>query len=175
MKLTVKLNGTDSNPFAQWGMTQNPFPQIADYKYAAACLQLQKLGGDPIPNTDYIREVLEGFDPSFVDLCCAKFKLGEIADEGDAMSHCVASYLGSVRSGDYLVYSIKKNGERSSTLGVIVKGRQQGKSHSFTLNQQYGRFNAGVKDVDEAVLGESIVDFLNKNSEICVDTEVVTA
>lgn len=77
-KLTVKLNGTDTNPFHKYGVSQNPFPQIPDARWTGACLRLQKLGGDPIPDTDYIRRVLDGFNPEFVDLCCNKFVKGEM-------------------------------------------------------------------------------------------------
>jgi hypothetical protein len=68
MKITVALNGTDKNPFEQYGVTQNPFPQIAEYEYAPACLRLQKLGGLPIPQNNaeqYIRETLKGFSEEF--------------------------------------------------------------------------------------------------------------
>ena len=44
MKLKVRLNGTDTNPFHRLGVTQNPFPQIASYEHGEHCLHLQKLG-----------------------------------------------------------------------------------------------------------------------------------
>ena len=78
MKLLVELNGTDENPYHGLGLTQNPFPQIAEYRYTADVLHLQKLGGDPIPDMAYIRKHLEGWKPEFVDLCCEKFKKGEL-------------------------------------------------------------------------------------------------
>jgi hypothetical protein len=78
MILKFTLNGTDENPYHKWGLKQNPFPQIAKYEYMAACRQLNKLGGDPIPNTDYIRAVLEGWSQEFVDKVCESFVPGEI-------------------------------------------------------------------------------------------------
>lgn len=75
---TVRLNGTDTNPFEKMGLTQNPFPQIAEYEFAGGCLQLQKLGGPPIPDTNYIREVLNGFSEEFIEGCCQRFKKGEM-------------------------------------------------------------------------------------------------
>lgn len=78
MKLKVLLNGTKENPWLRLGVTQNPFPQIARAEYSAACLRLQKLGGDPIPNVEYIRETLVGFTPEFVALCCKNFKPGQM-------------------------------------------------------------------------------------------------
>lgn len=74
MKLEVILNGTAVNPYAPLGLTQNPFPQIPDYSVAQACIMLQKLGGEQIPDTDYIRKTLEGsFSEEFIELCCRNF------------------------------------------------------------------------------------------------------
>jgi hypothetical protein len=61
MRLRITLNGTAGNPYHKWGLTQNPLPQLGVKEYDAACLQLQKLGGDPIPNEQYIRDTLRGF------------------------------------------------------------------------------------------------------------------
>lgn len=77
MRIEVELNGTDANPWLRYGLRQNPFPQIARAEYAAACIRLQKLGGDPIPDTDYIRTTLAGFSEEFITLCCARFRKGE--------------------------------------------------------------------------------------------------
>lgn len=77
IKIRVELNGTSENPWHKMGLTQNPIPQLAKYELDRACLIVQKLGGDPIPNTDYIRETLKGFSPEFTELCCAKFVPGE--------------------------------------------------------------------------------------------------
>lgn len=78
MKLTVALNGTNENPFHVLGVTQNPFPQIASYEHTGHVLHLQALGGNPIPDTEYIRNHLEGWSKEFVDLCCRKFVKGEM-------------------------------------------------------------------------------------------------
>lgn len=79
MKLRVVLNGTDTNPHHKWGLTQNPFPQLGMAQHDAACLRLQSLGGDPIPNVEYIREKLKDyFTDEFIDLCCREFKPGEM-------------------------------------------------------------------------------------------------
>ena len=71
--LRVVLNGTNENPFHRMGLKQNPFPQIARYEVAAQCLHLQVLAGDPIPNTDFIRQHLKGWSQEFVDLLCQEF------------------------------------------------------------------------------------------------------
>jgi hypothetical protein len=75
--LVVELNGTDENPYHRLGLTQNPFPQIAEYGLAGLCLKLQSLGGDPVPDETHIRGVLAGWGKDFVDLCCVQFKRGE--------------------------------------------------------------------------------------------------
>jgi hypothetical protein len=95
-----------------------------------------------------------------------------IADEGNAMGHCVAGYADSVRQGNYLVYSVTKAGERSSTIG-LNKGRgysyhnqNTGKTFEdvaeWKMQQQYGRYNASVKDQDEKDLADNIVKLLNE-------------
>jgi hypothetical protein len=78
MKFQVVLNGTDENPWHRLGLRCNPFPQIARAEYTEPLLHLNKLGGDPIPDTGYIRSHLEGWAPEFVEACCARFKKGAI-------------------------------------------------------------------------------------------------
>ncbi len=77
-QIAVVLNGTKENPWHEWGLTYNPFPQIATYEQTPQLLHLAKLGGDPIPNSDHIREHLKGWSQEFVDLCCERFKPGEM-------------------------------------------------------------------------------------------------
>jgi hypothetical protein len=77
VQVEVCLNGTNENPYHQYHLSQNPFPQFAVYPYDAACLRLQALGGDPIPNTDYIRQTLAGFEASFVEGICRRFEPGK--------------------------------------------------------------------------------------------------
>lgn len=78
VKLRIELNGTSENSYHTLGLTQNPFPQIAQRGYDRMCLRLQSLGGDPIPDEAYIRQRLHGFSPEFVELCCHKFVPGEM-------------------------------------------------------------------------------------------------
>jgi hypothetical protein len=72
-RLQVALNGLKTNPFDRYGLTQNSFPQIARAGYAEACRTLQSLGSEPIKDEAQIREVLKGWDPAFIDLCCEKY------------------------------------------------------------------------------------------------------
>lgn len=78
MRFKVALNGTDENPYYRFGLSQNPFAQ--DAKYSECLLRVQKLGGDPIPNEEYIRETLKGFSEEFIDGCCERFRKGEYVE-----------------------------------------------------------------------------------------------
>lgn len=74
-KLIVTLNGTDENPFEFYGLVCNPFPQGP---MAEAMQALNSLGGPPIPNKEYIREVLKPyFTEEVIEHCCGKFRRGE--------------------------------------------------------------------------------------------------
>lgn len=79
--LDVYLNGTDTNPWHDYGLVQNPFPQIAEAEHVGACLRLQSLGGNPIPHDryeEYIRERLEGFTEEFIKCCIDRFVPGKL-------------------------------------------------------------------------------------------------
>lgn len=79
MEIKVYLNGTDTNPFHKFGLTQNPFPQTAKHEWDAACLRLQALGGDPIPNRQYIRDHLRGWvSDELINLCVDRFEQGKM-------------------------------------------------------------------------------------------------
>ncbi len=78
MKFTVALNGTDQNPYHQFGLKQNPFPQIGDARYDPSLRHLARLGAEPIPDIEYIKKHLTGWSDEFVNLCCRMFKKGEM-------------------------------------------------------------------------------------------------
>ena len=79
--LRVRLNGSGINPFHTMGLLYNPFPQIADSEHDVACLLLQKLGGDPIPDAEYIRKTLAGhFTEEFIQGCVDRYKPGEMVE-----------------------------------------------------------------------------------------------
>lgn len=80
MKIKVCLNGTDVNPYHRFGLRCNPFPQTGNARDDKYCMIVQELGGDPIPNVEYIREKLKGFSAEFVDLCVSKFVAGEYVE-----------------------------------------------------------------------------------------------
>jgi hypothetical protein len=84
-----------------------------------------------------------------------------VAEEGNAMGHCVAGYAESVADGRYLVYSVTKDGQRSSTLGITIRDRKaDGKTYYF-MSQHHGRYNRRLEDRHESDLGELIVKQLN--------------
>jgi hypothetical protein len=77
MKLEVRLNGTDENPWHKMNLRMNPFPQIAKHELNGAMMQLNSLDGDPITGPDDIRNRLSGWSDEFVDRCIEQFKPGE--------------------------------------------------------------------------------------------------
>ena len=108
----------------------------------------------------------------------------ELHREGEAMHHCVGGYGSSVKSGDYLVYSITKDGERVSTLGISVakgsvpldlEGRIRIVSNlavqpaEVTIklvtvcrtNQHYGKYNSKVTEETPLQLADLVVSSLN--------------
>jgi hypothetical protein len=72
-----------------------------------------------------------------------------IGVEGQAMQHCVGMYAGKAAKGEYLVFSVKKDGERFSTIGLrmLLGGRAETfyKPH-VAFDQHYMRFNQPVED-----------------------------
>lgn len=65
----------------------------------------------------------------------------QMIEEGRSQHHCVASYIPNVEEGDYLVYSITKNGERYSTFGMT-----RDVTVGYRKNQHY---KAGNEMLDE--------------------------
>lgn len=78
--LIVRLNGTNKNPFARYGLTQSPFPQIPKAELHGAMMAINELAGPPIPADDFeahIRRVLHGWSEEFIQLCILNFKPGK--------------------------------------------------------------------------------------------------
>lgn len=86
-----------------------------------------------------------------------------IAEEGSCMSHCVGSYANYSAQGSYLVYSITKNSERSSTVGLYVEKRDN--KLRFSFNQHYGKYNAYVKDEIEKSIPDELIKLLNNDQK----------
>jgi hypothetical protein len=78
LSFTVRLIGTDRNPFHRWGLTQNPFPEIPNAEFQAGLMAINSLGGDPITGPDDIRRRLAGrCSAELIELCVARFRPGE--------------------------------------------------------------------------------------------------
>jgi hypothetical protein len=77
MQFTVRINGTNENPWHKFYLTQNPFPQIAKAEYDAHMQAINRLDGDPIKSTDDIESILKGFSREFIDECKKRYKPGE--------------------------------------------------------------------------------------------------
>jgi hypothetical protein len=78
-----------------------------------------------------------------------------IITEGKVMHHCVGSYADRSSKGEYLVYSITKDGVRTSTLGLRVSVT------GYSFSQHYGHCNAYITDSDEKAISSYILDKLN--------------
>ena len=76
-----------------------------------------------------------------------------IREEGDAMKHCVASYVYLVARKEYLVYSVMKNGEKVSTVGYYKT------NDGWEIQQQYGKCNSIIQDDAEKFIA---LEMLNK-------------
>jgi hypothetical protein len=67
----------------------------------------------------------------------------ELAEEGAAMKHCVASYLESVSRGSSRIYSIRRDGERVATLELAPRNYS---FHSSPEGLRAGSFSISIGD-----------------------------
>lgn len=82
-----------------------------------------------------------------------------VHQEGEAMHHCVGGYASSVAQGNYLVYSVTKDGKRSSTIAF----RRWDNTEDWVFNQHYGYCNCYVENDDEKEFKDIILELLNSN------------
>ena len=73
------------------------------------------------------------------------------------MKHCVASYTNAVADKKYLVFSVQKDGVRTSTAGYT---RQ---NDMWIIHQHYGKCNKRVTDDDEISIVKRMFNELNKD------------
>lgn len=73
--LMVTINGS-INPWQQYGLRYNPFPQTAISEFHAAEIRLNSLDGDPVTSPEDIRRRLDGFSDEFMGLCIAQWRPG---------------------------------------------------------------------------------------------------
>jgi hypothetical protein len=77
VRITVTINGGPINIWNQHQLQANPFPQIPRAEYGTANRMLRELDSDPITDVSEIRNILDGCDKEFIDLCCRLFIYGE--------------------------------------------------------------------------------------------------
>lgn len=82
-----------------------------------------------------------------------------VHEEGEVMHHCVGGYASSVAQGNYLVYSVTKDGKRSST---IAFSRYKADDMPWNFNQHYGYCNKCIEDENEAELKDILLSQLNQ-------------
>lgn len=92
-----------------------------------------------------------------------------INEEGIEMGHCVGMYASEVMEQRYLVYSIRKDGERYSTLGlhrsrVLRLGNDADSPCHITwaIQQHYKRYNDCVDNEEALSLGQLVLETINK-------------
>ena len=88
----------------------------------------------------------------------------EVIAEGEMMRHCVGGYASLCAKGTYVVYSLHKDGQRT-TLGISRhKTTHEKANHAFNyiLNQHYGKCNEQVKDNDFIETAQKVIQELNK-------------
>jgi hypothetical protein len=93
----------------------------------------------------------------------------DIAEEGRAMRHCIASYIGEVAHGEYAVFSIRNPaGERYSTLGLHIDLDPTGGYCRVETDDHRCAINHGVKDGCAHDVAEkarkALIKALNANS-----------
>lgn len=76
-KLTISLNGTKANAWHRFGLSRNPFPQIAHREWMEGQDALASLD-EPISSVEQIRERLSGkVSEELLELCVREFRPGE--------------------------------------------------------------------------------------------------
>lgn len=77
MKVTVRINGSNINPWSSMGMKANPFPQIPKAEFSGANELLRRLDSAPIKSEKQLREILVGCTPEFIDVCVRQYTPGK--------------------------------------------------------------------------------------------------
>lgn len=89
----------------------------------------------------------------------------EVIDEGQRMKHCVGGYSNACINGTYVVYSLDKNGKKS-TLG-ISRDKFHGMNskittYNYNFSQHYHECNKSIEDDDFKVAATAVINQLNK-------------
>lgn len=109
----------------------------------------------------HISELKWAYDPSFGFDVVLYDNAFDILTEGKEMHHCVAGYAEMVGEKKYLVFSLRKEGKRYSTLGVRVM-----ESGVYMFDQHYKKYNQTLESNDGArVIASQIIETLNNGGE----------
>ena len=65
-------------------------------------------------------------------------------------------------NGNYLVYSVTRDGKQSSTLGINIKKKSDSKGKEYTFSQHYKHCNQRVTCLEEQKLAQDILSILNR-------------
>lgn len=99
----------------------------------------------------------------------------EVIDEGKKQGHCVGGYAEFCAQGGYVVYSLEKNGVKS-TLGIVFTSEfkrviredglvtMQTKKRGYIPQQHYLAYNQPVTDADMLECAQEIVRELNERN-----------
>lgn len=118
--------------------------------------QAHLLGEFPFASLNLPRVEHEGYVAQYIPT-------GEaLMDEGDAMEHCVGGYAQSCHDKNYIVYSVTKDGERSSTIGFNVRDWEKDKGIYVYVSQHYKKYNQSVFDVAETEIANLVLLALKK-------------
>lgn len=77
LTVRVTINGTTENPWGRYGLTCNPFPQLAKAEFSRGERQIASLDGDPVTDEADLRERLAGFSAEFIELCVSQYQPGQ--------------------------------------------------------------------------------------------------
>lgn len=79
MRVTITLNGTDTNPWEKLGLKQNPFPAIPKAEYGIANAFIAELDSKPIERAWDLESRCKGAlcSEEFMAMCLARYQPGE--------------------------------------------------------------------------------------------------
>ena len=79
MKVRVRLNGTDTNPYERLGLQANPFPAIPKAEYGYANSVLREMDAQPFPTWEAMEAFLRRHQTTeeFIAVCKKEYRPGE--------------------------------------------------------------------------------------------------
>jgi hypothetical protein len=80
VRVTVRLNGTEVNPYHKLGLIGNPFPAIPKAEFATANRLLANLASEPITSLEDLETRLEGCSEEFIAGCKERYEPGKMVE-----------------------------------------------------------------------------------------------